>query len=227
MNVLASSGARITSATFLDRDLPALGIGIPPQSLHRFWMMLAHYHGQLVNFSELGRSFGAADTTVRGYLDLLEATFMVRLLQPWHANVSKRQVKSPKLFFRDSGLLHTLLGIGDHDALLHYPKLGGSWEGFALEETIRALDLDAHEVGFWATHAGAELDLLALWGGQRVGFGIKYTASPRVTKSMRAAMHSLQLDRLVIIYPGERPLPLAENIEAIGLIDMVQPAPAR
>ena len=214
-------------ATFLDRDLPALGIGIPAQSLRRFWMMLAHYHGQLVNFSELGRSFGAADTTIRGYLDILEATFMVRLLQPWHENIGKRQVKAPKLFLRDSGLLHTLLGIGDHDALLHHPKLGGSWEGFALEETVRYLGLDAQEVWFWATHAGAELDLLAMSNGQRVGYEIKYTAAPRMTKSMRAAIDSLKLDRLVVIYPGERRLPLAGNVEAIGLAELVRQGASR
>lgn len=208
-------------ATFLDRDLPALGIGIPPQSLRRFWMMLAHYHGQLVNFSELGRSFGAADTTVRGYLDILEATFMVRLLRPWHENIGKRQVKAPKLYFRDSGLLHTLLGITDHDALLRHPKLGGSWEGFALEETIRALDAEAEEVWFWATHAGAELDLLVMREGRRIGFEINYTASPRVTKSMHAAIDSLRLDWLYVVYPGERRMPLAENIQAIGLGDIL------
>lgn len=209
-------------ATFLDRDLPALGIAIPPQSLRRFWMMLAHYHGQLVNFSELGRSFGAADTTVRGYLDILEATFMVRLLRPWHENIGKRQVKSPKLFFRDSGLLHTLLGINDYDALLHHPKLGGSWEGFALEETLRALDTEAQDAWFWATHGGAELDLLVLRDGERLGYEIIYTASPRVTKSMRAAIDTLRLDRLQVVYPGERRLPLAENIEVVGLADLVQ-----
>lgn len=211
-------------ATFLERDLPALGIGIPPQSLRRFWRMLAHYHGQLLNFSELGRSFGAADTTVRGYLDILEATFMVRLLRPWHENVGKRQVKAPKLFFRDSGLLHTLLGISDLDALRHHPKLGSSWEGFALEETLRALGVDREDAWFWATHAGAELDLLVTSGGRRLGFEIKYTASPKLTKSMRAAMDTLQLDRLVVIYPGERQLALAEQIQALGLADLVKNA---
>ena len=208
-------------ATFLERDLPALGIGIPPQSLRRFWMMLAHYHGQLVNLSELGRSFGAADTTVRGYLDILEATFMVRLLRPWHENVGKRQVKSPKLFFRDSGLLHTLHGIADRDALLHHPKLGGSWEGFALEETIRALAVDRDDVWFWGTHAGAELDLLVTADGRRLGFEIKYSASPRVTKSMHAAIDTLRLERLIVVYPGDRRLVLAENIEALGLAQLV------
>lgn len=209
-------------ATFLDRDLPALGISIPPQSLRRFWMMLAHYHGQLLNVSELGRSFGAADTTIRGYLDILEATFMVRLLQPWHENIGKRQVKAPKLFLRDSGLLHTIIGISDYDALLHHPKLGGSWEGFALEETVRGLALDAQDVWFWATHAGAELDLLVIHDGRRVGYEIKYTASPRTTRSMRAAIDTLKLDQLILVYPGERRLPLAENIEAMGLAELVR-----
>ena len=209
-------------ATFLERDLPALGIRIPPQSLRRFWMMLAHYHGQLLNFSELGRSFGAADTTIRGYLDILEATFMVRLLRPWYENIGKRQVKAPKLFFRDSGLLHSLLGIADHDALLHHPKLGGSWEGFAVEETIRALDVAAEDVWFWGTHAGAELDLLVTIGDQRLGFEVKYTASPRLTKSMRAAMDTLRLDRLTVVYPGDRRLPLADTIEAVGLAELVE-----
>lgn len=204
-------------ATFLERDLPALGIGIPSNAMRRFWMMLAHYHGQLLNFSELGRSFGAADTTVRRYLEILEATFMIRLLQPWHENIGKRQIKAPKLFLRDTGLFHSLLGIDDRDALLHHPKLGASWEGFALEETIRTLDAEQEEVWFWATHAGAELDLLVQKGGQRLGFEIKYTASPKVTKSMRAAIDSLRLDRLTVIYPGERKIRLAEDIEAIGL----------
>lgn len=206
-------------AAFLERDLPALGIGIPPQSMRRFWMMLAHYHGQLLNFSELGRSFGAADTTVRRYLDILEATFMVRLLRPWHENIGKRQIKSPKLFLRDSGLFHALLGINDREALLHHPKLGASWEGFAMEETIRDLDAEPEDTWFWATHAGAELDLLVFDNGRRHGFEIKYTASPRVTKSMHEAIRSLHLDRLSLIYSGERILRLADNIDALPLGD--------
>ena len=204
-------------ATFLERDLPALGIAIPPSSMRRFWMMLAHYHGQRLNLSELGRSFGAADTTVRRYLDILEATFMVRLLQPWHENIGKRQVKAPKLFLRDSGLFHTLLGIDDAEALRHHPKLGPSWEGFALEETLRTLDVAPEEAWFWATHAGAELDLLVMHHGQLQGYEIKYTASPRLTPSMRAAMDSLRLDQLRVIYPGERTFRLADRIEAVGL----------
>lgn len=186
-------------------------------------MMLAHYHGQVLNLSELGRSFGAADTTVRGYLDILEATFMVRLLRPWYENVGKRQVKSPKLYFRDPGLLHTLHGITDQDALLHHPKLGASWEGFALEEAIRTFDADPEEVWFWGTHAGAELDLLLTRDGRRQGFEIKYTAAPRVTRSMRAAMETLGLDRLTILYPGDRRLILAEDITAVGLAELTSP----
>lgn len=208
-------------ATFLERDLPALGIGIAPQSLRRFWMMLAHYHGQLLNFSELGRSFGAADTTIRRYLEILEGAFMVRLLQPWHENIGKRQIKAPKLFLRDSGLFHSLLGIADQDALLRHPKLGASWEGFALEETLRALDVGTEDAWFWATHAGAELDLLVMKDGRRQGFEIKYSAAPSITKSMRAAMETLRLDQLRIVYPGKRGFALGTNIMAIGLDSLV------
>jgi uncharacterized protein len=204
-------------ATFLERDLPALGIGIPAPSMRRFWMMLAHYHGGTVNFSELGRSFGAADTTVRRYLEILEATFMVRLLRPWHENIGKRQVKAPKVYLRDSGLFHALLGIDDMITLRHHPKLGASWEGFALEEVTRQLGVTADEAWFWATHGGAELDLLVFSAGQRLGFEIKYTAAPRLTKSMSSAIESLQLDHLIVIYPGERRMRLAGKVEAIGL----------
>jgi predicted AAA+ superfamily ATPase len=207
-------------ATFLERDLPSLGIGIASESLRRFWIMLAHYHGQTVNFSELGRSFGAADTTIRRYLDILEATFMVRLLRPWHENLGKRQVKAPKLYLRDSGLFHTLLGIPDRAALLRHPKLGPSWEGFALEETLRALAAEPGDAYFWATHAGAELDLLVHSGVKRLGFEVKYTDRPRVTRSMRSALQDLALDRLTVVYPGDRRMQLAERIEAIGLASL-------
>ncbi|MDP2811891.1 MAG: ATP-binding protein [Rhodocyclaceae bacterium] len=204
-------------ATFLERDLPSLGITIPPQSLRRFWMMLAHYHGQLVNFSELGRSFGAADTTVRRYLDILDATFMVRLLAPWHENVSKRQVKAPKLYLRDSGLFHTLMGIPDPMALSRHPKLGASWEGFAIEEIIRRHRATSGEAWFWAAHGGGEVDLFLLTDRGRVGYEIKYTDQPRATRSMHTAMEVLQLTELRVVYPGDREFPLAENIRAVGL----------
>ncbi|MDO8959002.1 MAG: ATP-binding protein [Rhodocyclaceae bacterium] len=204
-------------ATFLERDLPSLGITIPPQSLRRFWMMLAHYHGQLVNFSELGRSFGAADTTVRRYLDILEATFMVRLLMPWHENVGKRQVKAPKLYLRDSGLFHSLMGIPDQTTLSRHPKLGASWEGFAIEEIIRRHRVVSGEVYFWGAHGGGEVDLFLLTDRGRVGYEIKYTDQPRATRSMHTAMEVLQLDELRVAYPGDREFPLTEKIRAVGL----------
>lgn len=214
-------------ATFLERDIPALGIAIAPQSLRRFWTMLAHYHGQIVNLSELGRSFGAADTTIRRYMDILEATFMVRQLRPWHENISKRQVKAPKLYFRDTGLLHGLLDIPDKSALVRHPKLGPSWEGFALEEVVRASAAGPEDLWFWATHGGAELDLLVASGTRREGFEFKYTDRPASTRSMHTAIESLKLDRLTVIYPGERRIPLAERIEAIGLADYVQGVTAK
>lgn len=204
-------------ATFLERDLPALGITIPPASLRRFWMMLAHYHGQIVNHSELGRSFGVADTTVRRYLDILEATFMVRLLPPWHENTGKRQVKAPKLYLRDSGLFHTLMGLPDREALSRHPKLGASWEGFALEEIIRRHGAAQGEAYFWAAHGGGELDLLLMTDQGRVGYEVKYTDQPRVTRSMRTVMAVLGLTDLRIVYPGERDFPLDEGIRAVGL----------
>jgi predicted AAA+ superfamily ATPase len=204
-------------STFLERDLPALGIGIAPQSLRRFWMMLAHYHGQTLNYSELGRSFGASDTTVRRYLDILSATFMIRLLQPWHENIKKRQVKAPKLYFRDSGLYHSLMGIKDLDALRHHPKLGPSWEGFALEAIIRRHRAEPEEVYFWSTHSGAEVDLLILADGRRLGYEIKYSDSPKLTRSMRSAGETLGLDSLTVVYPGERSFPLSDSVTATGL----------
>ncbi len=214
-------------ATFLERDIPALGIAIAPQSLRRFWTMLAHYHGQIVNLSELGRSFGAADTTIRRYMDILEATFMVRQLRPWHENISKRQVKAPKLYFRDAGLLHGLLDIPDKSALTRHPKLGPSWEGFALEEVVRANGAGPEDIWFWATHGGAELDLLVARGTRRDGFEFKYTDRPASTRSMHTAIESLKLDQLTVIYPGERRIPLAEKIEAIGLAEYVKRVTAR
>jgi predicted AAA+ superfamily ATPase len=204
-------------ATFLERDLPALGIRIAPQSLRRFWMMLAHYHGQLVNFSELGRSFGAADTTVRGYLDILTATFMVRQLQPWYEHLKKRQVKSPKLYLRDSGIFHRLLGINDRTELRRHPKLGPSWEGFAIEEIIRHHRAEPEEVYFWSAYGRAEVDLLIIRDGRRLGFEVKYTDSPRITRSMVVAQESLGLDSLTVVFPGDASYPLSESIRATGL----------
>ncbi len=204
-------------ATFLERDLPALGISIPPTSLRRFWMMLAHYHGQIANFSELGRAFGAADTTVRRYLEILEATFMIRLLTPWHENIGKRQIKAPKLYLRDSGLFHSLMGIPDFAALTRHPKIGASWEGFAIEEIIRRHRATIGEVWFWAAHGGGEVDLLLFTDQGRIGYEVKYTDHPRTTRSMHTAIDVLQLDELRIVYPGHREFPLTEKIRAVGL----------
>jgi predicted AAA+ superfamily ATPase len=213
-------------STFLERDLPALGISIPPETLRRFWMMLAHYHGQTVNFSELGRSFGAADTTVRRYLDILSGTFMVRQLPPWFENIGKRQVKAPKLYLRDSGLFHSLLGIRDKDELRRHPKLGASWEGLAIETVIRHHSAAEGECYFWSTYGRAELDLLIVAEGRRIGYEVKYTESPRATRSMQTARTDLRLDELHLVYPGERCFPLADGIDAVGLGALAAKDPA-
>lgn len=203
--------------TFLERDIPSLGFNIPATHLRRFWIMLAHYHGQTINFSEIARSLMISDKTVRRYLDILVGTFMIRILQPWFENIAKRQVKSPKLYFRDSGILHTLLGLNAKSQLETYPRLGASWEGFALEEIIRFLGVSQEEAFFWATQADAELDLLLFKGGKRLGFEFKYTDAPKTTKSMHSALKDLALDHLFIIYPGDQMFPLAETITAFGL----------
>jgi hypothetical protein len=204
-------------STFLERDLPALGISIPPATLRRFWMMLAHYLGQTVSFSELGRSFGAADKTVRRYLDILSRTFMVRQLPPWFENIGKRQVKAPKLYLRDPGLFHTLLGIRDKNELRRHPKLGASWEGLAIETVIRHHGATEGDCYFWSTHGIAELDLLILAEGRRISYEVKYTETPRATRSMQTARDDLFLDELHVVYPGERGFPLADGIDAMGL----------
>lgn len=205
--------------TFLEQDIPNLGIQIPPATLRRFWAMLAHYHGNIFNASELGRSFGSSDTTIRRYLDILTGTFMIRQLQPWHANVSKRQVKAPKIYFRDSGLFHTILDISDLSQLQKHPKLGSSWEGFALEEVIRARGIKSHQCFFWATHAGAELDLLIVDKNCREGFEFKYTDAPILTPSMKISVSDLELQQLTVIYPGKKSYALGENISVINLED--------
>ena len=203
--------------TYLERDLPSLGIRIPSATMRRFWMMLSHYHGQIFNASEIGKSLGLAHTTVRHHLDILSGTFMVRELQPWQENIAKRQVKSPKIFFRDSGIYHSLLGINDFRELLQHPKMGASWEGFALEEIIRHHRADPEETYFWATHNQAELDLLILKDGKRIGYEVKYTDAPRVTKSMRIAQEDLHLDELHVVFPGKERFPLDDRIDAVGL----------
>jgi len=203
-------------ATFLERDIPSLGISIPSGSLRRFWMMLAHYHGQTMNYSEIGRSFGAADTTIRRYLDILSSTFMVRQLPPWFENIKKRQVKSPKIYFRDSGLFHTLIGVGDENALQFHPKLGPSWEGFVIEEIIRIYNAGEGECYFWSAYGRAELDLLIIKDGKRLGFEVKHTDSPKLTKSLLTAKKDLSVDELYLVFPGKESFPLAPDIQAMG-----------
>lgn len=204
-------------ATFLERDIPNLGLKIAPASLRRFWMMLAHYHGGIFNASELGRSLGVAHTTVRHYLDILTGTFMMRELPPWFENIGKRQVKSPKVYFRDSGIFHALLGIEDDRALMAHPKIGASWEGFALEEILRHHAAEPGEVYYWATHGHAELDLLLIKDGKRLGFEFKYSDKPQLTSSMQQALDLLHLDQLRLIFPGKDDFPLADNVRAVGL----------
>lgn len=202
---------------FLERDIPNLGIRIPPVTLRRFWTMLAHYHGQSFNASEIGKSLGVADTTVRHYLDILTGSFMVRQLLPWAENIKKRQVKTPKIYFRDSGIFHTLSGITTHDSLLHHPKLGASWEGFALEQTIRLHQAEPENCYFWGIHNQAGLDLLILKDGKKIGFEVKFNDAPRLTKSMEIALDTLQLDTLQVIYPGKKKYYLNDKIEVSGL----------
>ncbi len=205
--------------TFLERDIPQLGITIPAAALRRFWTMLAHFHGQTWNASELGRSMGLSDKTVRSYLDLLTGTFMVRQLQPWYENVGKRQVKAPKIYFRDTGLLHHLLDIRTPDQLLSHGRLGASWEGFALEETLRAVQPDS--AWFWSVHSGGELDLLLFKDGRRLGFEFKYTDAPELTRSMTTAAQDLGLDSLSVVYPGTETYPLSKTVQALPLTSLV------
>ncbi len=204
--------------TLLERDIPSFGLGTPAPTLFRFWTMLAHYHGQVWNAAEPARSLGIGETSVRRYLDLLEGVYMVRQLQPWHENLKKRQVKSPKVYIRDSGLLHQLLGIRTLPELLSHPKCGASWEGYVIEEIISSVQPD--EVYFWATHAGAELDLLVFKDGRRFGVEIKRADAPRLTPSMRTALEDLKLDRLVVIYPGTKCYSLAEKVDVVPLLEV-------
>jgi hypothetical protein len=202
--------------TFLERDLPQLGINIRSVTLQRFWSMLAHYHGQVFNASEFARSFGVADTTVRSYLDVLTSALVVRQLQPWFENISKRQVKAPKVYLADTGLLHTLLNVKTRSELEGHPKVGASWEGFVLEEVMHHLGIKAEECFFWATHAGAELDLLIVSGKRRLGFEVKRTSSPRLTPSMRSALADLGLQRLYVIHAGEHTFEMQKGVSAIA-----------
>lgn len=199
--------------TFLEQDIPNLGFRIPPANIHRFWMMLTHYHAQLFKASEIAHSLQISAKTVSHYLDILSGTLMVRILTPWHENIAKRQVKSPKIYFRDSGIFHQLLGINNRSDLLTHPKLGSSWEGFALENVIRHYQsIRPIQVYFWSTYQGAELDLLIFDGTKRLGFEFKYADAPKTTKSMHQAIADLKLDQLTVIYPGEKSYTLADKI---------------
>jgi len=206
--------------TFLERDIPQLGITIPARTLRRFWLMLSNYHGQILNYAELGRSFGVSDMTVRKYCEILEGTFMIRIVQPWYTNISKRIVKRPKLYLRDSGLFHTLLSIERPEQLYTSSKLGASWEGFALDCVCRTLGKEETELYFWHTHGGAELDLFWQWGGQNWGVEFKYEDAPRLTRSMRTAIEDLQLAGLWVIYPGKSSYALANNIQVLPLSEL-------
>jgi predicted AAA+ superfamily ATPase len=208
--------------TFLEKDLPQLGISVSAATMRRFWIMLAHYHAQTWNSSELARSFGVADTTVRNYLDQLTSALVVRQLQPWHENISKRQVKSPKVYIADSGILHTLLNLPEKADLEAHPKCGASWEGFAIDQIIRHLGARPEECHFWATHAGAELDLLVVRGRYRYGFEIKRTTAPKTTPSMRHALEDLKLTNLDVIHAGDHTFPLAEKIRAVPLQNLLE-----
>lgn len=205
--------------TFLERDLPQFGVTIPAVAMHRFWSMVAHYHGQIWNAAELARALAISESTVRRYLDLMTGVFMVRQLLPWFENLGKRQVKAPKVYLRDTGLLHTLLGITNQRNLEHHPKVGASWEGYAVEEVLKAVRPDS--AYFWATHNGAELDLLLFKSGRRIGIECKRADAPTLTPSMRIALTDLKLDRLIVLYPGDRRYPLAKKVEVVPLADFV------
>ena len=205
-------------STFLERDIPQLGYAIPSITMRRFWMMLAHYHGQKWNAAELGRSLGLNDRTMRGYLDILTGTFVVRQLLPWFENAGKRQVKSPKIYLRDSGLLHTLLRLVDEHDITGHPKCGASWEGFALEQVMALTG--SKDAYFWSEHGGAELDLFIHARGKKWGFEFKYSDSPGTRRSMHTAIEVLNLEHLWIIYPGDKTYPLTDKITAAGLISL-------
>jgi len=206
--------------TFLERDLGQMGLSVPSTMLLRFWTMVAHYHGQIWNNAEIAGSMGIGQKPVRRYLDALTDLYMIRQLQPWHANLKKRQVRSPKIFFRDTGLLHYLLGLRTEKELLTHPKCGASWEGYVIEETIKAVEPE--EAFFWATHQGAEIDLVLIKDGHMLGVECKRVDAPRLTPSMRIARDDLRLERIAVVYPGTKRFPLAEQVEAVPLEALVQ-----
>ncbi len=206
--------------TFLERDIPQLGIEIPAIALRRFWNMVAHYHGQIWNAAELARALAVNEATVRRYLDLMAGVFMVRQLPPWFENLGKRQVKSPKVYGRDSGLLHSLLGITNRRDLEYHPKVGASWEGYAVEEVLKSFRPD--EAYYWATYNGAELDLFLFKNGRRIGIECKRADAPALTPSMRTALADLRLDHLYVLYPGDKTYALGRKVEVMPLAKFVK-----
>lgn len=210
-------------STFLEKDLTVLGINVPAATMYRFWTMVSHYHGQTINYSELGRSFGINDKTAKLYLSILEDTFMIRQLMPWHANVSKRLVKSPKIYLRDSGIFHALQSINTMQELHTNPKIGASWEGFALEELVSMLGKRDSEVFFYGTQSGAEIDLYWQDKGKKMGAEFKYIDAPRTTRSMHQTIVDLNLDELWVIYPGDKKYQLTEKIWAMPLENFAVP----
>jgi len=208
-------------STFLERDIPALGFKIPAHTLRRFWMMLAHYHGQIFNASELAKNLGVSDHTVRKYLDILTQTFLIRQVYPWFNNTKKRLVKSPKIFFRDTGILHALLQLKDHKSILIHPKLGASWEGFALEQFILSKKFKDEEIFFWAAHQGAEIDLVYVENGKMKGVEVKYTDNPKMTKSINIAIEELDLSEVKILYPGDKSFKLDSKVSAVSFFDFI------
>jgi hypothetical protein len=198
--------------TFLERDISNYGFNIPPVTLRRFWLMLAHYHGQIWNGAEFARSLGVSEPTVKRYFDILTGTYMIRQLQPWFENIKKRQVKAPKIYIRDSGILHALLGIENNDIYTHI-KSGASWEGFIIEQLL--YKLKSRDFYYWRTHTGVELDLMVLKGGKKIGFEVKFSDTPKITRSMISALDDLKLDHLFLIYKGQREFSLNEKIKAV------------
>jgi predicted AAA+ superfamily ATPase len=206
--------------TFLERDLPQLGFQVSASTLRRFWTMLGHYHGQMINYSDIGRSLGFSDHTIRHYLEMLEGTFMIRILQPWFVNVGKRLVKRPKIYFKDSGIFHALMTVQSGEQLETHPKLGASWEGFALESICRIIEPKVYTVYFWRTHQDAEVDLFWQWGGRNWAVEFKYMDAPKLTKSMRIAQEDLGLEHLWIVYPGKERYMLDKKITALPFAEI-------
>jgi predicted AAA+ superfamily ATPase len=204
-------------ATFLNQDIPLLGIRIPPSSLYRFWSMLSHYHGQILNHSELARAFGVSDFTIRHYLEILEGTFMIRLLKPFASNQGKRLIKAPKLYFRDSGLFHSFLGVHDFHSLERQPKIGASFEGYVIEECIKSLSLGENNFFFYRAHSGAELDLFWESNGYRYGLECKYADVPKLTKGNHSALIDLDIHKLFVVYPGKERRTLSDQVEWIPI----------